>query len=204
MAPTLHFIASLLLGLATAQSPTGSPDAHPKLDTWKCTKSGGCVKQNTLLVLDALSHPVHQVQNPRLGCGNWGEGPNKTVCPDEATCQKNCVMEGIQDYTPYGVSTAADVLTMKQLRIDGSVASPRLYLLAEGAKKYEMLQLTGKEISFDTDVSKLPCGMNAALYLSEMKADGGQNALNTGGATYGTGYCDAQCFTTPFIDGVVS
>ncbi|KAF2004669.1 glycoside hydrolase family 7 protein [Amniculicola lignicola CBS 123094] len=35
-----------------------------------------------------------------------------------------------------------------------------------------------------------------------MKADGGKSKLNPGGAAYGTGYCDAQCFVTPFVEGV--
>jgi len=84
----------------------------------------------------------------------------------------------------------------------GGVASPRVYLLAEDEKNYEMLQLTGNELSFDVDTSKLPCGMNGALYLSEMEKDGGRSELNPGGATYGTGYCDAQCFVTPWVNGV--
>lgn len=93
---------------------------------------------------------------------------------------------------------------MKQLRDDGSVASPRVYLLTPGEKEYELLKLTGNELAFDVDVTKLPCGMNGALYLSEMDASGGASALNTGGAAYGTGYCDAQCFVTPFVNGEVS
>ncbi|KAK7420691.1 hypothetical protein QQZ08_010272 [Neonectria magnoliae] len=53
-------------------------------------------------------------------------------------------------------------------------------------------------------MSELPCGMNSALYLSEMLQDGGQSLspLNKAGAYYGTGYCDAQCYVTPFINGV--
>lgn len=81
-----------------------------------------------------------------------------------------------------------------------------MYLLEEGKQNYEMLSLTGGEFTFDVDLSKLPCGMNGAVYLSEMEKDGGKSKepLNQAGATYGTGYCDAQCFTTPFINGVVS
>jgi hypothetical protein len=47
--------------------------------------------------------------------------------------------------------------------------SPRIYLLNEAEDAYEMLQLTGQEFAFDVDMSKLPCGMNSALYLSESK-----------------------------------
>ena len=81
----------------------------------------------------------------------------------------------------------------------GVYTSPRVYLLAEGRKEYEMLQLTGNELSFDVDVTQLPCGMNSALYLNDMKADGGRSELNTAGAALGTGYCDAQCPVVPFI-----
>jgi len=197
-------IALSLLGLITAQTPGSTPEVHPKLQTWKCTKSGGCVEQTSAIVLDALAHPVHQRDNPNLGCGDWGNPPNPTVCPDAATCAKNCIVEGIQDYTNYGIKTTGDVLYMKQLRDDGSVASPRVYLLAPNEKEYEMLKLTGNEFTFDVDVSKLPCGMNGALYLSEMAASGGASELNTGGAAYGTGYCDAQCFVTPFVNGEVN
>jgi cellulose 1,4-beta-cellobiosidase len=41
----------------------------------------------------------------------------------------------------------------------------------------------------------MPCGLNGALYFSEMPADGGKSKYptNKAGAKYGTGYCDAQC-----------
>jgi hypothetical protein len=113
-------------------------------------------------------------------------------------------MEGVSDYEGYGIFTDGGALTLKHLREDGSVSSPRVYLLNEDEDKYEMIKLTGNEFTFDVDVSKLPCGMNGALYLSEREETGARSELNTGGASYGTGYCDAQCFTTPFINGVVS
>lgn len=91
-----------------------------------------------------------------------------------------------------------------QLIVGENVVSPRIYLLDEAKEKYEMLQLTGNEIAFDVEASHLPCGMNSALYLSEMAADGGKSDLNTGGGAWGTGYCDAQCYVTPFINGEVS
>jgi cellulase len=77
-------------------------------------------------------------------------------------------MEGVSDYTTYGVFAMGDAVTMKILRPDGSTASPRIYLLAENEQEYEMLQLTGKEFTFDVDVSRLPCGMNGALYLESV------------------------------------
>jgi cellulase len=202
MARTLPFL--ILLALASAQTPGKSPEVHPKLQTWKCTNRGGCVKQNSAVVLDALAHPVHQLVNTNLNCGDWGNPPNATVCPDETTCAKNCIVEGISDYSKYGVTTKGGNLYLHQLNKDGANVSPRVYLLAENEKKYEMLKLTGTEFSFDVDSTKLPCGMNSALYLSEMDESGGKSKLNPGGAAYGGGYCDAQCFTVPFINGVVS
>lgn len=204
MARSISFIAAALVGLAAAQTPDDSPEVHPSLTTWKCTKDGGCVAQDTKIVIDSLAHPVYQKDAPSYNCGNWGEAANATACPDAETCQENCVLEGISDLSEYGVETSGDELFLDMLRDDGSVYSPRVYLLSEDEQTYEMLELTGNEFTFDVDVSKLPCGMNGALYLSEMEADGGKSDLNQAGAYYGTGYCDAQCFTTPFINGEVS
>jgi cellulase len=111
-------------------------------------------------------------------------------------------MEGISDYSQNGVRTQGGNIVMDLYNPSGSVASPRIYLLAPNEKEYELLHLTNQEFTFDVDVSRLPCGMNGALYLSEMEATGGQSALNPGGAAYGTGYCDAQCYTTPWVNGV--
>ncbi|KAF2870781.1 concanavalin A-like lectin/glucanase domain-containing protein [Massariosphaeria phaeospora] len=201
MSPSFVLLATALLGLVAAQTPGNTSEVHPKLTTWKCSKAGGCREQRTSLVLDSASHPIHQKDNPKLNCGDWGSAANKTVCPDEETCAKNCIIEGVPNYADYGVTTKGGSVLMNLYGKNG-VASPRIYLLAEGEKKYEMLKLTGNEFTFDVDVSKLPCGMNGALYLSEMEAKGGQSKLNPGGAAYGTGYCDAQCFTTPWVNGV--
>ena len=203
MSPSIALVASLILGLAAAQTPGKNPEVHPKLTTWQCTNKGGCKEQKSALVLDSMSHPIYQKDNKNLGCGNWGNPADKTACPDEETCAKNCIMEGINNYADYGVTTNGGSLLMNMFGKNG-VASPRIYLLAEDEKRYELLKLTGKEFTFDVDVSKLPCGMNGALYFSEMEELGGQGKLNPGGAAYGTGYCDAQCFVTPWVNGLVS
>jgi len=191
-----------LLGLTAAQQPKGGPDNHPKVTTYRCTKADGCKEATNYLVLDSSAHWVHQVDS-NDGCGSWGSGPDPTACPTEEDCAKNCVMESVQDYATIGVTTKDDQLHMEQI-VDGKVVSPRIYLLNEAKTEYEMLKLTGQEFSFDIDATRLPCGMNSALYMGEMLADGGKSELNPGGATWGTGYCDAQCYVTPFINGVVS
>lgn len=60
---------------------------------------------------------------------------------------------------------------------------------------YETFNMLNQEFTFDVDVSQLPCGLNGALYMSGMSADGGVSAYpnNKAGAQYGVGYCDSQC-----------
>ena len=72
--------------------------------------------------------------------------------------------------------------------------------------KYELFKVLNQEFTFDVDVSNLPCGLNGALYFSEMDEDGGLSKYptNKAGAKYGTGYCDSQCPTDmKFIAGEV-
>ncbi|KAK3314200.1 glycoside hydrolase family 7 protein [Apodospora peruviana] len=197
---TAILTASLLSALvATQQIGTAIPEVHPKLTTQKCTLAGGCKTVNTAVVLDAFSRSLHKVGDPSTAC-NVG-GP---LCQDAASCAANCALEGI-DYAAKGVQTSGDVLTLNQWLPNGdggyNTVTPRTYLVAEDGKNYENYRLLNAELSFDVDLSKLVCGMNGALYLSEMEMDGGRGALNPAGAEYGTGYCDAQCPTLSFING---
>lgn len=201
-ASKLSLFSLALAGLATAQTPLGEVDDHPALTTFRCTKDAGCTEAVNYIVLDSSAHWVHQVDS-EAGCGVWGEPPDATACPTKEACAENCVMERQGNYTSSGIATDGANLVLHQL-IDGNQVSPRVYLLDESRESYEMMQLTGQEFTFDVDVSELPCGMNSALYLSEMEADGGQSDLNPGGAAWGTGYCDAQCYVTPWINGEVS
>ncbi|KAH8675510.1 concanavalin A-like lectin/glucanase domain-containing protein [Xylariales sp. PMI_506] len=198
----LTFILTLL-GLALAQTPVGV-ERHPRLTTYRCTVKGGCRAATNYLVLDSLSHSVHQV-NSSDDCGEWGSAPNITVCPTEEACLKNCVEEGIPDYSTVGVTTNGAKLQMEMI-VDNVTVSPRIYLLDSTQEKYEKLHFVGGEFTFDIDATKLPCGMNSALYLSEMLADGGKSLdkNNKAGAYWGAGYCDAQCFIPPFINGVAN
>jgi cellulase len=208
MLQNIPLLLSLLVGadFIAAQTPsTSKVDEHPSILTYECTKAGGCKKQTSYIVLDEDLHPKYQKNNPSLGCGSWGSAPNKTVCPDEETCAKNCVIDPLTsaDYAKLGVKTQGTALHLDMLR-DSDLASlsPRVYLLDNNREAYTMLKLTGNEFSFNVDVSKLPCGMNGALYLSEMHSKGGMSPLNKVGAKLGGGYCDAQCFTFPFLEGV--
>jgi len=70
----------------------------------------------------------------------------------------------------------------------------RLYLMSD-VNTYQTFNLKNREFTFDVNVDNLPCGLNGALYLVEMPADGGKAAYpnNQAGAQFGTGYCDGQC-----------
>ena len=198
-------IATAILNLAriaTAQQPgTSTPEVHPQLTTYKCTKAGGCTAQDTSVVLDWNYRYIH---DGSTSC-TTSSGVNTAVCPDEATCATNCVVEGV-NYAAAGVSTSGNALTMYQyVETNGaySSVSPRLYLLGSDGN-YVMMQLNGQELTFDVDLSTLPCGENGALYLSEMSATGGRNEYNTGGANYGSGYCDAQCPVETWKNGTLN
>lgn len=198
--------AALLLflgGTAVAQQiGTAVPEVHPKLPTMFCTVAGGCKTMQTSLVTDALSRSLHAVGQPAQACSV----SNKTQCPDAASCSKNCALEGV-NYGAMGVSTAGNAMTLRLFNGTGANAktlSPRVYLVAEDDKNYQMLKLANQELTYDVDMSKVGCGVNGALYLSEMDPSGGRSTANPAGAQYGTGYCDAQCFNTTFINGLAN
>lgn len=82
--------------------------------------------------------------------------------------------------------------------------SPRVYLLDPSGRNYQDFKLLNQELTFEADVSQLPCGMNGALYLTAMSPTGGRSAGNPAGAAYGTGYCDAQCPKSAYINGIAN
>ena len=208
MAPKFPFsrlaAAVALFQLASAQQPgTSTPEVHPQLLTQKCTKAGGCVQQDTSVVLDWGYRWIHTTDYE--SCTTSSGAINSTLCPDEATCAKNCFIEGA-NYTAMGVQTSGNSLTMNQFTLSNgaySNASPRLYLL-DSDGDYVAMHLLGQELAFEVDLSTLPCGENGALYLSEMDPTGGRNEYNTGAANYGSGYCDAQCPVETFKNGTLN
>jgi len=203
---SLAWAVTLFTGLAASQQiGNRTPENHPRFATYKCTKTGGCVVQNTSIVLDPEWRVVSAVNSPTAVCKQPGYSKlDKGLCPDSLTCARNCALEGV-NYTVMGVrSDGGNSLTLN-MYVNGLGVSPRVYLLDASGNNYEDLKLANAEIAFDVDVSKLPCGMNGALYLSEMDMTGGRSDLNPAGASRGTGYCDAQCPTGyTWINGVVT
>ncbi|KAG6844935.1 hypothetical protein H0H87_002268 [Tephrocybe sp. NHM501043] len=195
MFPKLALISLAYLAVVHAQQAgTNTAETHPSLSWQKCTKSGGCTSGGSGgVALDANWRWVHNVGGyTNCYTGNtW----NTTLCPDGKTCAANCALDGADYSGTYGITTSGNALTLKfvtsgQQKNIGS----RVYLMASDSQ-YQMFKVLNQEFTFDVDVSQLPCGLNGALYFSEMDADGGvaKNSGNKAGAKYGTGYCDSQC-----------
>ena len=185
------------------QAGTNTPEVHPQLTIQSCTKSGGCQTQQKSVVIDSnwrWTHTVSGHKNCYTG-NTW----DTSLCPDGVTCAKNCALDGADYQGTYGVFSSSSSLTLKFVThgpYSTNIGS-RLYLL-DSETEYMMFKLKNKEFTFDVDVSKLPCGLNGAVYFSEMDADGGMSKYpsNKCGAKYGTGYCDAQCpHDLKFING---
>jgi cellulose 1,4-beta-cellobiosidase len=196
-------LASFLVGARAQQAGTLTAETHPPLSVSQCTASG-CTTSTQSIVLDANWRWLHDV-NGYTNCYT-GNAWNETICPDGATCAANCALDGGDYSGTYGITTSGD--SLKLGFVTGANVGSRNYLMAAGSTtEYQMLQLLGQEFTFDVDVSNLPCGLNGALYFSEMDADGGMSKYptNKAGAKYGTGYCDSQCpQDIKFINGVVS
>lgn len=155
-------ITALLALLAT---PALAAEAWPSLPTWKCT-SGGCVQQNTSVVLD---------QDSKFAQGALG---SRTA----------------EDYAAMGVTTSGNAVTMYHyVRSNGQLtnATPRIYLLGPDGK-YVMMSLLNQELSVDSELDALPCGENGAFYLSEMTADGSGKGAGAG-MGYCDAQCQGFC-----------
>ncbi|KAJ3934997.1 MAG: cellulose 1,4-beta-cellobiosidase precursor [Lentinula lateritia] len=188
------------------QIGTLTAETHPPLTWQECTASG-CTTQSSSVVLDANWRYLHSTTSST----NCYEGNtwDTTLCPDPTTCAANCALDGADYEGTYGVTASGDSLTLKFVTTsEQKNVGSRLYLMAPGSTtEYQAFKLINQEFTFDVDVSQLPCGLNGALYFSQMDADGGVSRFptNKAGAQYGTGYCDSQCpHDIKFIDGLAN
>ncbi|KAG9027910.1 Exoglucanase 1 [Tulasnella sp. JGI-2019a] len=203
MIKSTALLSASLFAVARAQQiGTSTAEVHPALTWSKCTTSGGCVTQSGKVVLDANWRWVHNVGGyTNCYTGNTWDA---TLCPDPTTCAANCALDGAAYASTYGVTTSGNALTLDF--VTGSNVGSRLYLLNTDTA-YQMFNPLNQEFTFTVDLSTLPCGLNGALYFSEMASDGGMAAhpTNKAGAQYGTGYCDSQCpHDIKFINGVAN
>lgn len=199
------FVLLLVISTAyTQQIGTLQQEVHPPLTTYSCTATGTCNPDtSTSVVLDANWRWTHQVGSS-TNCYT-GDEWDASLCPDPITCAKNCAIDGANYEGSYGITTNGDEMAIKLVTTTqyGTNIGARTYVMADDTH-YKLWNLKNREFVFDVDVSKLPCGLNGALYFVQMDADGGQSKYSgdKAGAAYGTGYCDAQCPSDiKFING---
>ncbi|KAI0692550.1 cellulase [Cytidiella melzeri] len=184
-------LAFSLIAIAHGQQAgTQTPETHPTLPSQKCTTGGGCTSVSTSVVLDSNWRWVHTTTGyTNCYTGNtW----DTTICPDPTTCAENCALDGADYEGTYGITASGNALTLQF--VTGSNVGSRVYLMQDETN-YQMFKLMNQEFTFDVDVSNLPCGLNGAVYFSQMDQDGGMARFSTNkaGAKFGTGYCDSQC-----------
>lgn len=193
------FAVSVLPISNAQQIGTAKPEIHPPLTIQSCMKSGGCQTEQESVVLDANWRWTHITTGYR-NCYT-GNSWDTSICPDGVTCAKHCALDGADYKGTYGITSSGSALKLNF--VTGGNVGSRVYLL-DSESKYKVFKLKNREFTFDVDVSKLPCGVNGALYFVEMDGDGGTGRFpaNKAGAKYGTGYCDAQCpHDIKFING---
>ncbi|KAG8917859.1 Exoglucanase 1 [Tulasnella sp. 417] len=187
-------LSGLLATVSAQQVGTNTAETHPALTWYKCTTSGGCVSQAGKITLDANWRWAHTTTG-YTNCYT-GNAWDASICPDAVTCAQNCAIDGADYSGTYGITTSGNALTLKFVtnNSNGKNVGSRVYLMSDDTH-YNIFKVMNQEFSFDVDVSNLPCGLNGAVYFSEMDADGGLSkyANNKAGAKYGTGYCDSQC-----------
>ncbi|KAF5359540.1 hypothetical protein D9756_003282 [Leucocoprinus leucothites] len=195
MFPKVALLALSYLAVAFAQQAgTSTAETHPSLPWQKCTTAGGCTTVSSgAVTLDANWRWLHTTEG-YTNCYTGNEW-DTSICSDADTCASSCAVDGADYSGTYGITTSGNALTLKFVtQSQGKNIGSRVYLMADESH-YEMFKPLNQEFSFDVDVSNLPCGLNGALYFSEMAADGGMSEFsgNKAGAKYGTGYCDSQC-----------
>lgn len=207
------FRTSALVAFALAavsygqQVGTNTAETHPTLTWEQCTGPNECTTVQGSVTLDANWRWLHEV-NSDTNCYTGNEW-DTSVCDSPTTCATDCALDGADYEGTYGVSTSGSTLRLDFITAgsDGLTnVGSRLYLL-ENDSTYQMFKPLNQEFTFDVNVANLPCGLNGAVYFSQMDSDGGVSRFptNKAGAAYGTGYCDSQCpRDLKFIDGAAN
>jgi len=150
--------------------------------------------QSTFVTLDSNWRWIHS----RSGTENCFAGTDwvSKYCPDSATCSSNCVIEGVSSSdwkSPYGVSVNGNSVRLNYVTQGtyGANYGSRLYVLASDKSSYQGFDMRNKEIAFTVDASNLPCGLNGAVYFTEMPLSNPYSSDLT--SAFGVNYGDAQC-----------
>ncbi|KAI9603502.1 hypothetical protein KEM48_001459 [Puccinia striiformis f. sp. tritici PST-130] len=149
-------------------------ESHPSLKVHVCGSDGLCSDKKMSITLDADIRPLQVLEGMESCISEEERAWNTTVCPNSQKCSEQCSLGGVKYKSVHGISTHDHGLHLKLFT----------------------------HVFIRRRCFRGPCGVDAALYFTSMKADGGLSHENRAGAMYGTGYCDAQCPTSlRFIDG---
>jgi len=188
-----------LTNVVLAQQARKEEDG-PQVLVDACDEDGACESELGAFTLDASWRVQHNAtkggwQSCIIQDGMW----DARLCPDPTTCAKRCAVDGmsLDDYDlHHGITELKNGVRINYVTATqyGVNVGARMYMLDDSYKKYKVFKLKNREFAFDIDISTLPCGVNAALYLVGMDADGQRGTKNNdAGAHLGTGYCDARC-----------
>jgi len=88
-------------------------ETHPKLQWKRCTGKGGtsCSTVNGEIVVDSNWRWLHTTSGT-TNCYT-GNKWDSSLCADNDSCSKNCVMDGADYSGTYGITTGTDSLTLK-------------------------------------------------------------------------------------------
>ena len=103
----------VLLSSADAQQVgTLKTEKHPQLTVQKCTKASGCATEQKKVVVDSNWRWTHKIGEAK-DCYH-GNSWDPTLCPDAATCAKNCALEGAdEEYeNTYGIKASGAELKL--------------------------------------------------------------------------------------------
>ncbi|KDN67726.1 putative exoglucanase 1 [Colletotrichum sublineola] len=194
----------LLLALRGEAQKAGSliRQVHPSLSWKRCGNdtagAATCETVNGKVVVDAGWRWVHRADS-FFNCYT-GNSWDREFCSTNDACTAGCVVEGTDAAglrETFGVVVDGGRLSQRVAtpHASGTTLNSRVFLLEEGAERYQTFTLMGNELAFDVDVSSVGCSINSALYFVAMDPDGGRGRYptNQAGARYGTGYCDASC-----------
>lgn len=191
---TFLTLAFFVLSTFAQQKGTNQAEVHPPLTTYTCAADGSCTPESSSITLDANWRWTHKVGGS-TNCYT-GDEWDTSICPDPVTCAASCAIDGADYPGTYGIVSNGDSISFTLVtkgQYDTNIGA-RTYVM-DSDSTYKMYKLKNREFVFDVDVSSLVCGINGALYMVLMDADGGLSKYpgNRAGAAYGTGYCDSQC-----------
>lgn len=127
-------------------------ETHPKMSWQRCTGKGGssCTNVNGEIVIDANWRWLHSTGG-YTNCFDGNEW-NKTACPDNAACTKNCAIEGSDYRGTYGITTSGNALTLKFItkgQYSTNIGS-RTYLMKDASSELVRIMLRRQMLTSQT------------------------------------------------------